>query len=354
MLVARYDPDPMNKRPFTIPCSTAMGYNNNAGPGMGQLAEIRKEMLKYDLSKNIYYNRYMPGLNPFMPYEPGIVEMILEPYKKQAECFGETPLPLIFTETGLSAGDGDNAGKFEPVLGEDGQSYYELEMEKQFVPLMASLNEYNFSGYFFFEFSQEDWKGEGSPDMLYGLHSLGNKSSPVNPHQVSGFWSEIAQEYITNSEYEIQELIPTKAWRAIVALQTNPLLLRSENTENVEISCVLSDWGQATDKCLLYDPYGCNGFTVYTRMIVEQANENAPSCPTNMSMVTQCMNTGFGCRALGVPEAYIFDMLWKGLFSAAMILIVAWGFVHYCLRKKKKVQPDDEESDYGSVTSWQH
>mmetsp|Transcript_6806 Transcript_6806/g.10806 ORF Transcript_6806/g.10806 Transcript_6806/m.10806 type:complete len:594 (+) Transcript_6806:67-1848(+) len=321
-LLAKYDPDPANRRPFTVPVSTAMGYHNNPGPGMGQLAEIRQAMLSGNLT-DAYYNRYLPALNPFMAFGD-LVELILDPYLEQSISWGEPPLPLIFTETGMSQEALDSHHKFTPVLGITGQAYYEQDMQKNFMllELAKSPNPYNFSGHFFFEFTQEDWKGEGTPEMLYGLHALGDNISPILPTQKSGFWSEIAQTYLTKSHYPVNELLPTPAWQAVVSLPSNPFLLKLDKADasDIEVPCVVSDWEPAGADCQLYDWRRCAGFRVYTREILAQANANAPPCPTDLSHVVPCTLAGATCRFLGFSPAYAFGAALRGLLGTAVVL----------------------------------
>lgn len=360
-LLAKSDPDPANRRPFTVPVSVAMGYQNNPGPGMGQLAEIRQAMLSGNLT-DAYYNRYLPALNPFMMFGD-LVELILDPYLKQTASWGERPLPLVFTETGMSQGAKDSHGRFTPTLGPAGQAYYELDMEKQFVPLQlaAASNPYNFSGYFFFEFTQEDWKGEGTAEMLYGLHALGDNLSPVLPTQKSGFWSPVSQTYLTQSHYPVNALLPTPAWRAVVSLQTNPLLLKSSEAgaSGVALPCAVSDWEPTSADCLLYDWRRCAGFRVYTREILAQANANASPCPTNLSQVVPCALAGATCRRLGFSPAFVFDAVLLGLLGVAAALALAlcwrtrrtWGAcLGRCLPKwKGRGAGAGRQAGYGSI-----
>jgi len=307
MDVVALDPDPENKRPFTIPSSTQAGYNDNIHPGLGQITEMREALLAR--APDVYYNRFINAINPFMPFTPGMVDLILEPYAALYAGWGEAPLPLMFTETGLSQKDIDETGKYGPEggdLGPWGMADFEAEIATGFLGLMrdeslpsvANASAANFIGYCFFEYTQEVWKGGGGVDMYYGLHQLGDNISPVLPTQVSKPFgcSTLPGQISKDSTYEVNALEPVPAWKAIAALQTNAELYRlyAANVSKVEhedlvINCTMGEWKPKGD-CEFYDyENSCKTYQVEVRSVARQANMHGASCPTALSrLVADC------------------------------------------------------------------
>eukprot|EP00479_Gromia_sphaerica_P009667 TRINITY_DN4155_c0_g1_i1.p1 TRINITY_DN4155_c0_g1~~TRINITY_DN4155_c0_g1_i1.p1 ORF type:complete len:113 (-),score=14.60 TRINITY_DN4155_c0_g1_i1:27-365(-) len=72
-IIAKLDPGTI--RPFSVPVSSAAGYNGNSNPGLGALIELHDT-----LTKNIWNNRYVHSVNPFLPFD-GLITQIFTPYK---------------------------------------------------------------------------------------------------------------------------------------------------------------------------------------------------------------------------------------------------------------------------------
>eukprot|EP00638_Chattonella_subsalsa_P003705 CAMPEP_0117754614 /NCGR_PEP_ID=MMETSP0947-20121206/12927_1 /TAXON_ID=44440 /ORGANISM="Chattonella subsalsa, Strain CCMP2191" /LENGTH=462 /DNA_ID=CAMNT_0005573723 /DNA_START=403 /DNA_END=1791 /DNA_ORIENTATION=- len=367
LTVASLDPDESYSRPFTIPSSTQAGYDGNLDPGLGQITEIREALL--ERAPDIYYNRFINAINPFMPFTPGMVQLILDPYVQLYEEWGESPLPLMFTETGLSQKDKDLKGKFGPLngpLGELGMATFEEQIVTGFLNLMRGKQHEvadgaaaaNFIGYSFFEFQQEDWKGGGGVDMFYGLHTLGDNISPVLPTQKSRPFKcpSLPGQVASDTTYEVNAIKPVMAWKAIAALQTNPQYYdlfaknstKSKNQE-VVIDCIVGAWNTSMP-CKAYDASSsCQGYQIQTREILQQANMHGNSCPTNLSLLAPCTVSEI-CVSENYDITHAEMIRYSGIVAGVCLFL---GFVAVIVllvtkRRRTTVTPK-ENTVYGTI-----
>lgn len=381
--IARLDPDPECNRFFTIPTTTQSGYSGEDSPGLGQISEIREHILK--VAPHIYYNRYVNGLNPFMPFLNGIALLILKPYIDLYDSWGENPRPLLFTETGLSQKNKDVTGRYknkDATLGETGMSDLEAEIIVGFLQVMRrtpqaqnflNITRANVIGYCFFEYQQEAWKGDGSIDMYYGLHVTGESLSPIEPQQVSPvIWDgylPYAYNIVEKSHYPVDKIYPLKAWKTLASIQTNvdyfnivsrnyytspsmiPFVSALEDyfrigkfisdVASVVIDCNISDWD--TPHCIPYHWHTCKGTTFQTRYIIQQANAYGQSCPTNLSSLNFCI-----AKDICISQENDITVMECGLIFLWFALAALPVYIYFTKIRPKDLRITSKEVKQGS------
>jgi len=372
--IATLDPDPECNRFFTIPSSTQAGYNDNIYPGLGQLLEIRETLLRE--APDIYYNRFVNAINPFMPFMDGMTTLILQPYIEMYDSLGEPPRPILFTETGLSQKDKDLRNKYavgDGTLGQTGMSDLEAEVLVGFLQVIRKTPEgqlfnvtrANLIGYFFFEFQQEDWKGGGGVDMYYGLHSTGDNISPVLPQQVSPPFKchTLPTVVADKTHYTVNELTPVKAWKTLASLQTNTQYLAAagegfnstelgrinligSNLQSMVLNCIVSDWS-TFQSCTPYNTFNtCKGFIIQIRTILQQANAFGDNCPTDLSRIVPCVVSDV-CASSFFDLTYTRLKIYFAIGGVACVVVVLAVFAFRKLHRQRAVA--QSSAGYGAI-----